>query len=116
MVMTTAATNYALFLAIVAAVVHVLLGAVQSNTFSKLLATFRLPALPAWTMPYLGLGLGLLSTAVPAVQAGEPWSTALLKGALGLAAGGAAALHLEALRTPPANDNAKRGNDTKAAA
>ncbi len=89
--------NIVMYLAAIAAVIHVLLGALQSNTLNSVLANFGIPAVPTSAMPWIGLVLGLGGGFVTGLQQGEPWQQALVTAIMGMLSGGASALHVESM-------------------
>jgi hypothetical protein len=93
-----------LWLAALAAGIHVLLGALQAGSFNAALATFSLPPINAKAFPWLGLLLGLGAGVVDGVQHGMAVSSALATSVVTMITGGASALHLETIRGAlPAN-------------
>lgn len=98
-----------LWLAALAAGIHVLLGALQAGSFNAALATFSLPPINVKAFPWLGVSLGLGAGVVDGVQRGLAFSPALAQAAITMITGGASALHLETIRgvlpanTPGAN-------------
>ena len=102
-----------MYLAAIAAAIHVLLGALQSNSLNQMLAKFSIPAFPAAAMPWLGLALGLGGGFVTGLQQGLPWQQSLATAILGMLGGGASALHVESMvgNTHAAVKAAKAAND-----
>ncbi len=90
-------TTTVMYLAVIAAAIHVLLGALQSNSLGSLLSKFSIPAPPAAAMPWLGLALGLGGGVVTGLQQGLPWKQALASALLGMFSGGASSLHLQSM-------------------
>ena len=89
----------ALWLAGIAVTIHIALGAVQSDTFNSMLAKFSIPAIPAKAFPYIGVLLGLGGGVISGLQQGETLNYAAATAFLALVTGGAAAMHVESLRT-----------------
>jgi hypothetical protein len=90
-------TTTAIWLASIAAAIHVLLGALQSNTLNAWLATYSIPSLPPKAAPYLGLVLGLGAGFVAGLQQGDTIGYSIAQAFMGMITGGAASLHLESL-------------------
>ena len=86
-----------MYLAAIAAAIHVLLGALQSNSLNALLAQFSIPALPLAAMPWLGLVLGLGGGTVTGLQQGLPWQQAIATALIGMLGGGVSSLHVESM-------------------
>jgi len=96
-------TTTAIWLAAIAATIHLLLGALQSNTLNAWLAQYSIPSLPAKAAPYLGLVLGLGGGFVAGLQQGDTLGYSIAQAVMGMITGGAASLHLETVTgAPPA--------------
>ena len=91
-------SNSILWLAVLATVIHVMFGALQSDAFNKTLAIFSLPPIPTVVFPWLGLALGFGSGLVDSVQKGMSISAAAATAIMTLLTGGASALHVDFLR------------------
>jgi hypothetical protein len=87
----------AIWLASIAAAIHVLVGAIQSNSFNSLLAQFGIPAINPKAFPWIGLALGLAGGIVTGLQQGMTIGSAIATAVLGMFTGGASALHLETI-------------------
>ena len=87
----------AVWLAAIAAVIHILVGALQSNTLNAMLAKFSIPSIPSQVFPYLGLALGLGGGLVSGLQQGQTLSYALASAVMAMVTGGASALHAESM-------------------
>ena len=90
-------TTTAIWLASAAAAIHIIVGALQSNSFNALLAQFSLPAIPQKAFPWIGVLLGLGGGVVSGLQQGQVWTQALATAVLGMLSGGASALHVETM-------------------
>lgn len=101
------------WVAIVAAIVHLAINALNSNTFDSLLAKFALKPINDKFLPYLALAFGFAGGWVDAVMKSGSLTTATALAALqqafmGLLAGAAANMHLSSLSigvpsAPPAS-------------
>ena len=87
----------ALWLACFAALIHLLVGALQSNSFNSLLAQFGIPAISIKAFPYIGLVLGLAGGVVTGLQQGLTIGAAIATAVLGVLSGGASAMHAGAM-------------------
>ena len=104
-------TVTATWLAVAAALIHLLVGALQANSFNAMLAKFSIPAVPAAAFPWIGVVLGFGSGLVGGLQQGQAIGAAAATAMLGLVTGALSAMHAETMGTTDA-----KKDDSKSAA